>query len=423
MSSAEPTLLNSTAINLRRLIMIRTIAIAGHGAAAWIAVMKLDLRLPLLPLVLILMGMTTLSLATLFRLRLPIMVREGELLVQLVMDVAALTGLYYFTGGGTNPFVTLFLLPLAFSAAALPAIHTWMLAGLTTASYTTLLFYFVSLPKSHFEHEYDFGWHVLGMWLGFVLAAGLIAGFATRMSATLRERDHLMAERREREINQERILALGTFAAGAAHELGTPLSTMAVLLKDLTPNKPISVKKLEILRDQITRCKEILASISATTYAVRAEGGSCVPLDIWLEDIVQKWQSTRPGIKVHTLFGGCVPAPWIVAEQTLTQAITNILNNAADASPKQVEVEGVWNDEELTLTIADRGPGLAPEVQASVGEAFISTKGPDKGLGLGLFLSYTTLSRFNGTVRLVNRKGGGVLCHLTLPLTIIKVPA
>ncbi|CAK0761752.1 two-component system, sensor histidine kinase RegB [Gammaproteobacteria bacterium] len=425
MSNTESTLPNSTAINLRRLVIIRAIAIAGHSAAAWVAVVRLDLPLPLLPLSLILVGMAILSLITLWRLRLPIMVREGELLAQLTMDVAALAGLYYFTGGGTNPFVTLFLLPLAFATVALPAIYAWALAGLTTACYTALLFYFVSLPQSHVGHTYDFGLHVLGMWLGFVLAAGLIAGFAARMSATLRERDHLMAKIREREINQERVLALGILATGAAHELGTPLSTMAVLLKDLTPNKSISTEKLEVLRNQLTRCKEILASLSATTGEIRAEGGASMPLDAWLDEIIQKWLSIRPGIKVHkrfgARFGSAGGVPWIVAEQTLTQAITNILNNAADVSPEQVEVEGEWNDDELTLNIADRGPGLAPEVQTSVGEVFISTKSPDRGLGLGLFLTYTTLSRFNGTVQLMNRAGGGVLCHLTLPLTTIKV--
>jgi two-component system sensor histidine kinase RegB len=414
---------SSTAINLRRLVMIRAIAIAGQGAAVWVAVMRLDLLLPLRPLVLILAGMALLSLATLVRLRLRWPVREGELLAQLVVDVAALTALFYYTGGATNPFVTLFLLPLAFAAAALPAPHAWALAGLTTACYTVLLFHFVPLPESHAGHVHDFGLHVLGMWLGFVLAAGLIAGFAVRMSATLRERDRLAAEMREREIRQERVLALGTLAAGAAHELGTPLSTMAVLVKDFAPDKPVSAGKLAILREQIARCKEILASLSASAGAARAEGGTRLALDAWLAEIVRKWQLVRPGIHARTQFRGVEPVPQIVAEQTLAQAITNILNNAADASPEEVEVDGRWSDEELTLEVADRGPGLAPELQASVGEVIMTTKGPDQGLGLGLFLAYTTLSRFGGTVRLVNREDGGVLCRLTLPLAAIKVPA
>jgi two-component system sensor histidine kinase RegB len=115
------------------------------------------------------------------------------------------------------------------------------------------------------------------------------------------------------------------------------------------------------------------------------------------------------------------PAPRVVAELTLAQAITNILNNAADASPDNVEIDARWSADELVLEIADRGAGLAPEVQASAGEPFLTTK--SDGLGLGLFLAYTTFSRFGGDVRLMQRDGGGVLCRLTLPLATLKVTA
>jgi two-component system sensor histidine kinase RegB len=347
-------------------------------------------------------------------------VREGELFAQLVVDVAALTGLLYFSGGATNPFVTLYLLPLAFAAAALSAAYTWAMAALATACYTLLFFHHVPLPSSH---AHDFGLHVLGMWLGFVLSAALIAGFAARMSATLRDRDRLAAQMREQQLRNERVLALGTLAAGAAHELGTPLSTLAVLAKDLAPDRPVSREKLAILRSQIERCKEIIGSLSASAGAARAEGGASTALDRWLGELVRKWQAMRPGLTVSARFAGDEPAPRIVADQTLAQAITNILNNAADASPHSVEIDGRWSGGQLVLEIADRGPGLAPEVQGTIGEALISTKDPGQGLGLGLFLAYTTLSRFGGEVRILNRDGGGALCRITLPLDALRVHA
>jgi two-component system sensor histidine kinase RegB len=422
-SAAPSPLPTSAAINLRRLVVIRAIAVAGQGIAIWVAVVRLGMLLPLRELVGILVAMSVLALGTLLRLRLPFVVRDGELFAHLLADVAALTGVLYYSGGGSNPFVTLYLVPLAFAAAALPAAHAWAMAGLSAACYTLLLFFNVPLPESHAGHAHDFGLHVLGMWLGFVLAAGLIAGFAVRMSATLRERDRLAAEMREREIRQERVLALGTLAAGAAHELGTPLSTMAVLVNDLAPDRPVSADKLAILRTQIGRCKDILSSLSATAGQPRAEGGARLPLDAWLSEILRKWQAMRPGVGARTFLAGAQPAPQIVAEQTLAQAITNILNNAADASPEIVEIEGHWNERQLTLEVADRGPGLAPEVQAAVGETPVTTKPAGAGLGLGLFLAYTTLSRFGGTVRLSNREGGGVLCRLELPLDTLKVAA
>lgn len=420
MNSPAP-LPSTAAINLRRLVLIRAIVLVGQAAAVWIASESLHMALPLRPLALILAAMAVVNLLSWLRLRREAPVREAELAAQLVLDVAALTGLLYYSGGPTNPFVLLYLLPLAFAAAALPGRIAWVMAGVTTACYTWLMFHYVPLPHSHGEPADEFGLHVLGMWFGYVLSAGLIAGFAARMSATLRERDRMFAEMRERELRAERVLALGALAAGAAHELGTPLSTMAVLLKDMEADRPVAGDKLAILRDQIRRCKEILSSVSASAGEARAEAGGSFVLDAYLEDIVRKWLVVRPGVQVHRHFAGSAPAPRIVAEQTLSQAIMNLLNNAADASPESVEVEGRWSEDTLTLEIADRGPGLAPEVREKAGKRLVTTKG--EGLGLGLFLAYTTLNRLGGEVRLLEREGGGVLCRLTLPLAPLRVPA
>jgi two-component system sensor histidine kinase RegB len=284
-----------------------------------------------------------------------------------------------------------------------------------------LLVWHLPLPQAGHVHGTDFGIHVLGMWLGFVLSAGLIAGFAVKMSASLRERERALASLREQALRQERVVALGTLATGAAHELGTPLATMAVLVKDIAPGEGVSADRLGILRTQIARCKEILASLSASAGQVRAESGQSLALDAWLRELMEKWLTLRPGVNARQHFAGTQPPPRVVAELTLAQAITNILNNAADASPDSVEINARWSADELVLEIADRGAGLAPEVQANPGEPFLTTK--SDGLGLGLFLAYTTFSRFGGDVRLMPRDGGGTLCRLTLPLATLKVTA
>jgi two-component system sensor histidine kinase RegB len=419
MSAHTSPVLSSAAINLRRLVVLRAIALGGQALAVGVAVDTLHMALPLKPLVLILAALAVVNLFTWLRLNRPWPIRDAELFAQLALDVLALTGLLYYTGGSTNPFAPLYLLPLTLTAAALPRAWTWVMVGLTVACYTLLLFVYVPLPGTHAMHGDEFQMHVVGMWLGFLLSAALIATFAVRMSATLRERDRLAAAMREQALKHERVLALGTLATGAAHELGTPLSTMAVLVRDLSPERPVSGEALSILRGQIARCKEILSSLSAAAGQVRAEAGASRALDAWLAELMQRWQSLRPGVPVRTHFDGTRPAPRIVAEQTLAQAITNILNNAADASSAAVEVSGHWTEEELVLEIADRGSGLAPEVMNRAGEPFLSTKG--EGLGLGLFLAYTTFNRFGGAVRLLARAGGGTLCRLTLPLAALRV--
>jgi two-component system, sensor histidine kinase RegB len=294
----------------------------------------------------------------------------------------------------------------------------------TVACYSLLMFFYVPLPHSHMQHESDFGLHVLGMWLGYMLSAALIAWFAVRMGETRRSRDRLLARMREDELRNERIVALGTLAAGAAHELGTPLSTMAILAKEMEQDAgatPAARENLRVLRGQIDRCKSILSTLSASAGQSRAEGGGRMPLEDYLADIVERWRAARHGVSVRQRFEGPRPSPEIAAERTLSQAIVNILNNAADASPDSVEIAGRWNEREVVLEICDRGEGLAPAAVEAAGQPFFTTKAPGQGLGLGLFLAHAALRRLGGTVRLYNREGGGVCTRLELPLAGLRV--
>jgi two-component system sensor histidine kinase RegB len=418
------TLVSSTAINLRRLVVLRCIVLAGQFLAVWFAVTSLQMALPLRPLIAIIAAMALLNFLTWLRMLRSWAVGENELFIHLTLDVAVLTALLYFGGGSTNPFVILYLLPLALTAAALPAGYVWAMATVTVACDTLLMFFYIPLPDSHSPSEDDFALHMLGMWLGFVLSASLIAWFAVRMAETRRSRELLVAQMREDELRNERILALGTLAAGAAHELGTPLSTMAVLTNELEQDSVESEVKrasLRVLREQIDRCKSILATLSASAGATRAEGGGSMPLEDYLHELLRDWKATRLGVRSEYRFDGPRPSPQIVAEQTLSQAVVNILNNAADASPGNIEITACWDEHELVLEICDRGAGLTPDAERAAGQPFFTTKAPGEGLGLGLFLAHATLSRFGGSVRLYNRKGGGVCTRLTLPLASLRV--
>lgn len=411
--------MSPAAVNLRRLLLVRTITVAGLFLTLALASQRLGMALPAGTILAVLGLWLLLSLATGWRLARSWKVADVELFAQLLVDVAMLTALFHLSGGSSNPFVMLYLLPLAFTAAALSGAYVWWMAAVTVACYSLLFVWYVPLSPAGHAHGTEFSMHVLGMWVGFVLSAGLIAGFSVRMRNTLREREHALAGLRENALRQERVVALGTLATGAAHELGTPLSTMAVLVKDIGPGQAISAERLGILRAQLARCKEILTLLSSAAGQMRAESGRALALDRFLEEIVERWHATRPDVTIAPRFVGIQPAPRLVAEQTLAQAITNILNNAADASPASVEIDGRWTHDELTLDIADRGPGLTPEMASIAGTTFATTK--PEGLGLGLFLAYTTFNRFGGEVRLANRDGGGVRCRLTLPLATLRV--
>lgn len=416
----------SSATNLRRLLLLRVLMVTGQLVTFAVVYFALHMDLPYAAL----LSVTTLyaiALAlTWYRLRLPWPVSEAELFAQLLLDVIVLTMLLYLSGGSTNPFVMLYLLPLSLTAAALPGRFTWAMLGATTLCYTLLLIVYRPLPDLHAEHSDAFTLHIVGMWLGFLLGAAIIAFFAVKMADTLRERDRLRAAMREQELRHERVLALGTLATGAAHELGTPLSTMAVLANELEGDEAQSVdakNKLSILRAQIARCKEILGTLSTSAGTTRAEGGAGCQLDEYLRELTGRLEGLRPGVKISLSTEGALPAPRLVIDHTLSQAILNVLNNAADASPEDIEVDVHWDEQRLEILICDRGPGVEPTFAATVGQDVVPPRDSTQGMGLGLFLAHTTVERLGGTIRLYNREGGGACTQLWLPLAPLRLPS
>ncbi len=431
MSTASSLSSDSSLLNLQRLVMLRSVFIAGQILAVWVGSHALDIALPLSALGIIITAFAVLNVLTWWRLRQPQQVSEAELFGHLLLDVTVLTSLLYLAGGSANPFVSLLLLPLTIAVTALPGRYSWAMAAITVACYSLLMVVYVPLSHDRALHVTgDFALHVLGMWFNFVFSVLLITYFVMKMGNTLRARDHALAQARENALRDERLVALGTLATGAAHELGTPLATMAVLTREMENDMeqaymhasapPEMRDRLAILRDQVMRCKGILSSMAASAGQVRAESGRLFALDHYLESIVQQWQAQRPAVTVQYHAEGSCPAPLIVGEYTLAQAIMNILNNAADASPDHVAINAQWNVSELQLEICDRGAGLTPVAQERAGQMLFTTKTSDQaggeGLGLGLFLAHATLGRFGGSVQLHNRDGGGACTRVVLPL-------
>lgn len=437
-------LANAPLTNLRRLFWLRTLMAGVIGIAAWAAMTMFEVTLKPGVIIGALVLMSALNTFTWWRLRRPLPVGHLEMLTQLLLDMAILTGLFFETGGYTNPFVWMYLLPLAVAAVSLPWRQTWLVAALSIACYSTLMFWYEPLPimqmdmsgmdmanmtaeqhmqMMHGHHESGFSLHLLGMWAGFVVSAGVIAFFVERMGRSLREYDQLIAQTREKALESERMLALATLATAAAHELGTPLSTMAVVAGEMADDcaeQPQLAQSVALLRSQIDRCKTILTSITASAGQQRAEGGRRQALDDFLSGIVSGWQDTRPATRFECRLHGPLPAPVIAVDRTLGQALVNLLDNAADASPEQIELDGEWTPTDLNLTLRDHGPGLSPEAESRIGTPFFTTK-EDSGMGLGLYLARIILERFGGTVQLSNHPQGGAVTRIRLPLAALRV--
>lgn len=413
--------------NLRRLVFLRYIVIGVLLCAIAIGEYLLKMDTPLTPLIGCVLMMMVFNFAAHRRLRQPWPITHFELLANLVLDIALLSAILFFSGGSTNPLVSLLLLPLIVAAAVLPQSWTWAVAGLCIAAYTVLAFF--NDPLVHHRHHHDgsmvdsFDLHLSGMWLTFMLSSVLVALFLSRMAHALKEQEKALAQAREEAMRNERIVALGTLAAGAAHELGTPLGNMLLLADELDrryPNDSDAKEDIADLKGQILCCKAILGEMIASAGSNRAEGGHLQPADQFLSDTLKKWALIRPATQLRYTWSGSHPAPPMVTEQTLSQALINLLNNAADASPEAIEVDGRCQNGKLLIEIRDRGAGLTPEVLNRAGEAFYTTKAPGGGLGIGLFLANATIERARGKVRLINRPGGGAVTSVVLPLPDIS---
>lgn len=401
---------------LRRLVILRFVAIAAQLLTLATVWKFLELQLSWPPMLLTITALAAINLFTWLRLRGNRPVSNVELFAQLSVDVIALSILLYYAGGSTNPFISLFLLPLVIAAATLPPRYSWSMAVLAASCYSILMFYFIPLPHYHRQDsDGAFDMHVMGMWAGFSISAAVVAYFVVQMAQAVRSRDAMLARVREDILRNERIVTLGTQAAGAAHELGTPLSTMSIVIGELQRDANITQTELRnslvILDDQVRGCKRILDKILAN--AQDSSISTAQSTDTLMSEVLDEWLLLRPTAQYHYRKSANLPVPFINSDITLHAALMNLLNNAADASPRPIEIYANWDSSSFVLEIRDHGDGLSDEAALKIGSAFFTTK--TGGRGLGLFLANATIERMGGTVLLFNRQEGGATTTLTLP--------
>ncbi|WP_110599586.1 ATP-binding protein [Salinicola lusitanus] len=413
----QPLPLSTPNRNLVRLTIVRGITWTGFLAAIIFGIEVLGFQLHVLPVISVIVAMGLFNVATWWRLGRPRAVTDTEYLLHWLVDIAGLSLLFYYTGGSSNPFITYLLVPLGIAAATLPWFHAWVIAIAATASYTTMMLFYEPVPQlTNSTVVFGVQLHTLGMWLNFILSGSLLTFFIFKMAHTLRRRDLTLSRTREAALRNEQILAVATQAAGTAHELGTPLSTMAVLLKEMrheASDQPSLVEDIDLLRHQVDTCKQRLQTLVANADRRRLEKPETLRATPWLQNLIQRWLVLRPDVNHRLEVLGKRGQPTIAVDATLEQAMINLLNNAADASPDAVVTSLDWNADEVVIDIRDHGPGVPMSIADQLGDTFISTK--SKGMGIGLFLTHATVNRFGGGVSLYNHEEGGTLTEVKLP--------
>ena len=394
------------------------------GTAIVFSLETLELALNYSLLVSVLGLLTLVNVLTWLRLQGRWPVTELEIFAQLLIDVVGVSLLMYFSGGASNPFIFYYLVPVCISAATLPLVYTWLITGLSLALYTLQLSYYVPLPllapDAH-DHSGSSNLHVIGMWCNFAISAILITYFVAKMARDLRHQESLLNAAKEDALRDEQVMAVATLAAGTAHELGTPLATMMVLVEEMQHDysqDPKLQQDLSLLATQTLACRKTLKQLVLKADQDRGKT-KAVNLHSFFEQLVDHWLVIRPDVATTIELDPSLQVTSTL-DLSIEQSIMNLLNNAADANPKGMEIHAQIKNHTLYFCIRDQGPGIPEEIANDIGKPFVTTKG--KGLGLGLFLSNATLSRAGGTVNLFGRASGGTLTEVTLPLPSASKP-
>jgi two-component system sensor histidine kinase RegB len=410
--------------NMMQLIQLRWIAVVGQVTTIAVVSFAYGIRLPLREMLTVLACLIAFNLGSHLRWREHRSTSNNEVFFALLVDVASFTAMLHFSGGITNPFAFLYLLQVILSAVLLEAWSTWTIVVITSGCLAGLAMFSspVLLPLDQ-EHRFS-ALYVQGLLVCFALNASLLVIFITRISRNLRAGDAQLADLRQRAAEEEHIVRMGLLASGAAHELGTPLATLSVILGDWRrmpefAKNPELKEEIAEMQTQLRRCKAIVSGILLSAGEARGESAVKTTLRAFLDELVQEWRSSRP-IVAFAYDNRIAHDIAVVSDSALKQAIMNVLDNALEASPQWLRLEAACEDETLKLVVTDAGAGFAPAMLAQFGKPYQSSKGKPGG-GLGLFLVVNVLRTLGGSVSARNRAGNGAAVEISLPLAAISL--
>ena len=408
----------SARVNLSHLFWLRSLAIIGQLCTIAFVQLFIGVQLPLPAMLFVIAMEVAFNGVTWLRVTQDRPESNLELFGQLWVDLGALSALLFLSGGTTNPFVSLYLPSLAIAAAVLPWYLTAWLASFAVACYVLLGFDNVPLNLDNPANLFDY--YRAGMWVNFMVSVCLIVWFVARMSRALRQRDTALGDAQQRLLRDERAVALGVQAATVAHEIGTPLSTIAMLTEELRDvartDKGLSpyAADLELLDKQISLCTSALARLRSrvTSPADRQTVGE------WFASFAEQWRLRHPHVKFERT--GVAP-DHVSLDDTVavSQILTILLDNAARASRDHVTLAAKLTDpgDFIEFEVCDAGPGIPAALRNSLGGMPVeSTQG---GHGVGLYLAFSAAARLGGSIELSDVNGTrprGTRAVLRLPV-------
>lgn len=342
-------------------------------------------------------------------------IKPWQLFLYLMLECQLLTGLLFFTGGATNPLISYYLVLLVLAAYGLPGSYVIWITLLGVADYSLLNLWYQPLLLPHqaqLEGLSLMDWHLAGMWLTFVISVAVLTTLIPLLVRSKQRQQQEIQQLREQQLKNEQLVGIGTLAAGTAHEMGTPLMTMSMLLDDMAsePLPEVIQEDIDILKQQVERCQTSLRALSERGRHVRQT--TQVDALEWLQQQLHQWQLSHPNacweMDTHDLNHG-----QIRHSPLLDQALLNLLDNAAEAGQHTIQLSSGIDLQHWLLNIHQPDSNAAE--QLTQGGLFASAK-PD-GMGMGMYLSNASVEQFGGSIHLQALPDGSSLCQLRLPLT------
>lgn len=396
-------------VRLDTILRLRWLAALGQLAAIFIVEQGLSFDLPSIPCIIIISASALLNLVlqTVFN---PMQRLEPAYAAALLaLNIAELAGLLFLTGGLQNPFSYLFLAPVLISATALPTKLTVWLGVFAALCATALGFFYLPLPWDADDMLVLPPIYLVGVWLSILLSIGVTSLYAFQATEEARKLSDALAATELVLTREQHLTQLDGLAAAAAHELGTPLSTIFLISRELEKANPEAgpfTDDLKTLREQAQRCREILGKI--TQLSSSGAPFDRMPLTTLIEEAVAPHRDFGIAIKVRIAVAGAAE-PVLMRNPAILYGVGNLLENAVDFARSSVEVNAWWNSETVEIVISDDGPGIPPDILKRIGEPYLTRRrgaeetGEHRGLGLGVFIARTLLERSDAKVSFSNR--------------------
>lgn len=358
-----------------------------------------------------------------FAIRQPLMSKDSGLFIALLLDTAFWITWLYFSGGATNAFISLLLLPIAIAAIILPRWAPWVLTLISTLAYSLMLY---AVPSSEMKHHgMDMSSHYLGMWFNFVISSLVLTTSVAFIAKRMRRQDAELAYMREAQLRQEKLLALGTASAQMAHQLATPLSTLRLLVDEASDELGSHHPTVGEMQVALLRCERTLHDLRMATESIREQKQVDVPIGELITTLNQQLTLLMPQLTLELHADRDIKQMVIQSDTSLLPALLSLVENAARASEEKtaeqrvnIEFDIAPQDGQLRIRVRDYGTGIPKRLVSQLGHKLVESP---SGMGMALMLSHASLEKLGGTLMLGSHQEGGAVAEVSLPIVDVSL--